>query len=75
MLPRDHYCLEPILIKRFRRFSGLFWPILSSFVRGHIREWILPLTKELKIGSKEPENRQKLFIRIGSSLDNATFDY
>src|SRR5271154_2067363 len=47
--------------KIFRRFSGLFWPIFDSFIGGHIRSLILPPKKESKIGSKEPENRLKLF--------------
>ena len=52
--------------KIFRRFFGLFWPIFDSNLGVNIGISILTPKFESKIGSKEPENRQKLFIRIGS---------
>ena len=52
--------LETVVELRLRRFWGLFWPILHSFLGGNIRKLILPPKKECKIGSKEPQNRQKL---------------
>ncbi|MDE3046450.1 MAG: hypothetical protein KGJ02_07390, partial [Verrucomicrobiota bacterium] len=55
----------------FRRFFGLFWPIFDSKMGGHIDTGILPPIFESKIGSKEPENRLKLFIRIGSCTEPA----
>jgi hypothetical protein len=44
--------LEPVLILRLRRFSGLFWPIFDFFEGGHIRMLILPASKKSKIGQK-----------------------
>ena len=54
--------------KIFRRFSGLFWPIFDPILGGNIDKSILPPKNGSKIGSKEPENRLKLFIGIGSIL-------
>ena len=53
-------------ISGFVDFSGLFWPIFDSFSGGNIRGLILPPENESKIGSKEPENRQKLSLRTVS---------
>ena len=57
---------EPISVKffvdfgdYFGRFSLLFRGVISTFR-------ILPPEKEAKIGSKEPQNRLKLFTEIGS---------
>jgi hypothetical protein len=58
---------EPVPVKRLRRFWGLFWPLFDSFRGGSISRSILPPRKELKSGSKEPQNRQKLFTGTGSS--------
>ena len=57
--------------KIFRRVFGLFWPIFNSFCGGYINSSILPPQKELKIGAKELKNRQKLFIRVGSSVTSS----
>jgi hypothetical protein len=51
---------------RLRQFFGLFWPIFNSHFGGYIRSLILPPKSELKIGSKEPKNRQKLSSRTVS---------
>lgn len=58
---------------RLRRFSGLFWPIFDSKFRGNIRNLILPLSFESKIGSKEPKNRQKLNSQTVSKEANVLF--
>jgi len=52
--------------KIFRRFSGLFWPIFDLFLEVNILLSILTSKNKSKSGSKEPKNRLKLFIRIGS---------
>ena len=52
--------------KIFRRFLGLFWPIFDSNFGVNINFRILTPKFESKIGSKEPKNRLKLFIEIGS---------
>jgi len=54
--------------KIFRRFLGLFWPIFDFFCGDSIRSLIQSPQKKSKIGSKEPKNRLKLFIGIGSGI-------
>jgi len=58
--------IRTYLSKIFRRFSGLFWPIFDPNSGGNTR--MFDITPEFipKIGSKEPENRLKLFAEIGS---------
>ena len=42
-----------------RRFSGLFWPLFDLNLGGNIPCRYCPPNLKSKIGSKEPENRQK----------------
>jgi hypothetical protein len=58
--------LEPIRVKFFVDFRDYFGRFLIQLIGAHIDTSILPLSIESKIGSKEPENRLKLFTRIGS---------
>ena len=62
---------EPIPVMGLRRFCGLFWPFFDSKIGGHIRKLIWPQLLKSKIGSKEPQNRQKLITGIGS-IDKQT---
>src|SRR3989338_873445 len=52
--------------KIFRRVFGLFWLLFDFKFGGQYTLSILPPKFKSKIGSKEPKNRLKLFIRIGS---------
>jgi ADP-L-glycero-D-manno-heptose 6-epimerase len=56
------------LSKIFRRFSGLFWPIFDCFRRGNINFVYDPCENNRKVGSKESENRLKLFTETGSEI-------
>jgi hypothetical protein len=60
--------IRTYLNKIFRRVFGLFWPLFDSRLGGQYRSSIYaPQALKSKIGSKEPKNRLKLFIEIGSS--------
>ena len=57
-------------------FRRIFWIILAAFrfkSGGLYTLAILPSTFELKIGSKEPKNRLKLFSGIGSQISSQLF--
>jgi len=59
--------------KIFRRFLGLFWSIFGPICLDNILMSILPKQIGPKSGSKEPKNRLKLFIRIGSIWERYIF--
>ena len=61
-----HVLLEAVCELRLRRFSGLFWPLFDSNLGVIYEMLILPPKFESKIGSKEPENRQKLKSQTAS---------